>query len=178
MVAYLIHGRYTSRGSLGAGATSHVLRARDELLGGDVALKLFDGDLTQAAREFLLLRSLDHPGIARARECGLEWHSGRFFFCTEVVTGSDFVTAARKLTEHDQYVLFAHVLRVLQFLHSRGIVHRDIKPENLLVSDLRADAGWRERCPVRLIDFGLARATSDAGDLGGSLPYMAPEILD
>jgi serine/threonine protein kinase/Tfp pilus assembly protein PilF len=56
----------------------------------------------------------------------------------------------------------------LVFLHERGIYHQDLKPSNVLMTP----AGT----PM-LLDFNLcadARATSL---LGGTLPYMAPELL-
>ncbi|MFO0982264.1 MAG: protein kinase [Planctomycetota bacterium] len=179
MAASLINGRYRTAAELGSGATSRVWLVHDEIEHVDVALKLFADDLrAAAAREFQMLRALSHPGVAQARECGIEWESGRFFFTSEAVSGRDFVTAARSLASADQLLLFAHVLRVLQFLHSRGLVHRDIKPANLLVTDPVDSTSLAEHCPVRLIDFGLARFTTDCAEQGGSLPYMAPEIFD
>ena len=57
----------------------------------------------------------------------------------------------------------------LAHAHARGIIHRDIKPANVLFSD--------EGRPM-LLDFNLA-AEGAKGDLpvGGTLRYMAPEVL-
>lgn len=70
----------------------------------------------------------------------------------------------------------ARLAEALEHAHSRGLLHRDIKPSNIL---LAADG-----TPM-LLDFNLSaevRRTGDpdqaAGEVGGTLPYMAPEHLD
>ena len=61
----------------------------------------------------------------------------------------------------------------LQHAHERGVLHEDIKPANLLLGD--------DGQPL-LIDFNLSRVRHGnlgelQGELGGTLPYMAPEKL-
>ncbi len=60
----------------------------------------------------------------------------------------------------------------LAHAHERGIVHRDLKPANILLTD--------EVQPL-ILDFNLAGSTDLLSEqkafFGGTLPYMAPELL-
>jgi serine/threonine protein kinase len=57
----------------------------------------------------------------------------------------------------------------LQAAHDAGIMHRDIKPSNVLLS-------WSGR-PM-LLDFNLSTDVSLVSQrVGGTLPYMAPELM-
>jgi TolB-like protein/Tfp pilus assembly protein PilF len=76
----------------------------------------------------------------------------------------------------------AQVLDALAHAHGRGVIHRDLKSANLMV---KADG------QIKLLDFGLARQVgpTDLASYGtapapvemtaaaGTLPYMAPEVL-
>ncbi len=64
----------------------------------------------------------------------------------------------------------SQILDGLDYAHRRGIVHGDLKPANILLSD--------EGEPI-LLDFHLAQLNGQqlGAQIGGTLPYMAPEQL-
>src|SRR5205085_12652907 len=68
----------------------------------------------------------------------------------------------------------AQAADALAYAHAQGLVHRDVKPANLLL-DLRGT--------VWVTDFGLAKSAdaddlTHAGDVVGTLRYLAPERFD
>jgi serine/threonine protein kinase/WD40 repeat protein/tetratricopeptide (TPR) repeat protein len=70
--------------------------------------------------------------------------------------------------------LMAQAADALAYAHAQGVTHRDIKPANLLL-DLRGT--------VWVADFGLAKSNDAddltmAGDVIGTIRYMAPERFD
>jgi serine/threonine-protein kinase len=173
---------------LGAGGMGEVYRARDTTLGREVALKLLPRELSsdperlrRLEREARLLASLEHPSIAVLHS--LEEADGLRFLVMELVPGP---TLAERL--HRGPVPLAEALAVgrqmaeaLEAAHDRGVVHRDLKPGNVKVTpDGR----------VKLLDFGLAKALTEAGSDVASKPdgettrdgvilgtpaYMSPE---
>jgi serine/threonine protein kinase len=67
--------------------------------------------------------------------------------------------------------LAIELARALAESHENGIVHCDLKPANILVD--------REGRPI-LVDFNVAfrrDAAASPGNVGGTLPYMAPEQI-
>ncbi len=139
----------------------------------------------EAERQALAL--MDHPHIARVLDAGAtpitEHGGGRPYFVMEYVVG-DAITqfaANNNLDLSARLQLFAQVCSAVQHAHTKGIIHRDIKPGNVLVT-------MTDGKPfARVIDFGIAKATSAVGGLTdktlftehrqliGTPEYMSPE---
>jgi serine/threonine protein kinase len=198
--ATFTHPRFRVIRLLGEGGMGRVYLARDLLGKGaeggplEVALKVYPSRSSDARlkKEFLALRELHHPGIARAYHFGAA-AGGEPFFTMERVTGDaidvhlaraskpastargnrvDPGAAAARLAAALR--LFTEAAAAAAYLHRRRVLHLDIKPANILVVD---PGGGLPPRPV-LIDFGLARAAGDAGSIGhATLPFAPPEIL-
>jgi len=169
--------RFRVERELGAGALGAVALARD-LQAGDrlVAVKILNAAAIGEAgvnflkNEFQILRRLDHPGLAKALDFGIDVESGLAYLVQEFIAGADFYKASRDKDFRTIAKWGLSIARTLAYLHSRGVIHGDLKPENALVS---------ERGPV-LIDFGLASASSGAPaseGLRGTPAFLAPEII-
>jgi serine/threonine-protein kinase len=95
----------------------------------------------------------------------------------EPVPGSDlqrYARAPRLLPEPVVLRVLQRVAEGLAHAHAQDVVHRDLKPANVLVN-------WADDM-LRIVDFGLARATAaasqtDTGIVPGTPAYMAPELL-
>jgi serine/threonine-protein kinase len=150
-------GRYRVLREIGHGGMSVVYLAEraDDVFEQRVALKVLDRaprDREARARfeqERQILASLDHPGIARLLDGGVDGH-GRPYIVMELVEGEpiDRYCDARGLPVDERLALVEEVARAVAYAHRRLVVHRDLKPSNLLVTA----AG-----EVKLLDFGIAK---------------------
>ncbi len=127
-----------------------------------------------------LLARMEHPGVARIYDAG-EADDGRLWFAMEYVEGEpiDRWCDRHLASLRTRVELLLQACAAVQHAHSKGVVHCDLKPSNILVSEV-------DGAPVvKVIDFGVARVTSDtevlptlgseaAGPLG-TLEFMAPE---
>ena len=176
---------YKVEALIGRGGMGAVYRAEEEGLGRKVALKVIAPELAQDERfrerflrESRIAASLDHPHVIPIYQAGDE--DGLLFLAMRYVEGTDLarVVAENGALEPRRAVdLLSQVAEALDAAHEKGLVHRDVKPSNVLI----AEAAGREHC--YLGDFGLTKRTgslsgvSVAGEIVGTLEYVAPEQI-
>lgn len=170
-----VANRYVIQRQLGMGAMGAVFRVLDRLTGNTLALKrvLLSGDNNPLlrlalAREFQMLASLRHPNIISVQDYGFDEDQRPFITMTLLEDPQDFSSAAATLSDRQKIALLIQMLQALAYLHRRGIIHRDLKPANVLVLPDQT---------LKMLDFGLAVEADIARDVGGTLLYMAPEVL-
>ncbi|HVH41402.1 MAG TPA: serine/threonine-protein kinase [Labilithrix sp.] len=180
----MVGGRYELRGILGQGGQSVIYRAKDQVAGDEVAikvLKLGDRDGTDRLyREARALISLDGTAAVRVLH-QTQTEDGAPCLVTELLRGRDLNQHLADIEEgggcmaaSEIISIFEPIVKTLDAAHERGIVHRDIKPENIFV----IHAAWGGG--VRLLDFGFtrflhARRLTAPGLVAGSPSYLAPE---
>ncbi len=156
-------GRFIADEELGSGGMGVVYRARDSLLGREVALKVLRPDLGgedlagRLQREARILARLEHPGVVPIHDAGV-LADGRAFYVMKLVDGSRLDTLARGQPLGTVLRVFLRVLETVEFAHTRGIVHRDLKPANIMVG------GFGE---VLVLDWGIARVLAEPADGAG-----------
>lgn len=181
-------GPYEIREPLGAGGMGEVWLAVDSRLGRRVAIKVLPEAMARdpaALRRFeteaRAVAALSHPGILEIHDVGTAGE--RAYVVTELLEGEslDKVLADGPMPTRKAIDTARQVALALAAAHERGIIHRDVKPSNVfLTRDGR----------VKLLDFGLARATPEGsatdtkvatvagtqpGVVMGTVGYMSPE---
>jgi serine/threonine protein kinase len=179
-------GHYRIIESIGAGGMGVVYRAHDERLNRDVALKVLPSNTLsdeqtrkRLRKEALILSQLNHPNVASIYD--FDTQDGIDFIVMELIDGTTLAQkiAVGPMSESESMYLILQILDALQEAHRRGIVHRDLKPGNIIV-------GHNQH--LKVLDFGLAtiikpidssstESLAQPDQDAGTLPYMAPELL-
>lgn len=187
-------GRYELLLPIAKGGMSRVWAARLRGTRGFqklVAIKTLFADGAEKQRlepmllaEARLAAQIQHPNVAQYLDLGER--DGVLFVVMEWVDGESLTSLIRNSTRLGRIPLGVSAQIVAQAcngLHgahelrdskneSLGLVHCDVSPHNLMISGTGA---------VKLIDFGIAKATSGApmegqsGMVAGKLAFMAPE---
>jgi len=180
-------GPYKLLRLIGEGGFAAVYLAQQEApVRREVALKIIKlgMDTRQVIARFeaerQALAMMDHPSIAHVFDAGAT-DTGRPYFAMELVRGVPITEYCNEnsLSTRERLELFSQVCRAVQHAHQKGVIHRDIKPSNVLVT-------LHDTTPVpKVIDFGIAKATSDRltqktlltefVQFIGTPQYMSPE---
>ena len=186
---------------LGEGGMGAVFKARDNVLGRFVAVKVLitpegqSGAQNQEKRfrflqEARAASALNHPNIITIYE--ITNAADADYIIMEMVRGETLhnLIEGRRLSLIDSLKYSIQMTDALNAAHSAGIVHRDLKPANVMVTPDGL---------VKILDFGLAKLAEDSRDAAalemektqsmrfsmgpqtqegaivGTVAYMAPE---
>ncbi|MCY1059172.1 serine/threonine-protein kinase [Nannocystis sp. SCPEA4] len=186
----LLDGRYRVEARLGQGGMGTVYVAEHVGLAQPRAIKFLRADLARkpgAVQRFLqearVLSAMRHDNLVGVIDMGE--HAGSAYYVMELLAGEDLRQRLRRLGGFSWPQTRAIALQVcaaLRVTHARGVVHRDLKPENCFCVDA-ADGAVH----IKLIDFGVAKVPREAGgasqltgagEMLGTIGYMAPEQLE
>ncbi|XP_044507849.1 uncharacterized protein LOC123227211 [Mangifera indica] len=131
-------------------------------------------------REAEILSKLHHPNVVAFYGVVQDGPGGTLATVTEfMVNGSlrhVLLSKDRHLDRRRKLIIAMDAAFGMEYLHSKNIVHFDLKCDNLLVN---LKDPLRPICKVG--DFGLSkikRNTLVTGGVRGTLPWMAPELLN
>jgi WD40 repeat protein len=159
---------------LGAGGMGEVYKARDEMLGRLVALKILPVEFTsdpervrRFRQEAFAASRLNHPNIITIFE--IVQQEQNHFIAEEYVEGQTLrellidpqTRAPRSLSLEKALDIAIQIGQALKAAHTAWIIHRDIKPENVMI---RADG------LVKVVDFGIAKLGAERGSISNAAP--------
>ncbi|MBX9953279.1 MAG: serine/threonine protein kinase [Candidatus Obscuribacterales bacterium] len=189
LIGALIDERYRVEGLIAKGAVGSVYKAKQELLGRQVALKVLHGylgadpeSLVRFHREAKAISRLEHPNLLTLYDFGMT-SDGQPYFVMDLLNGTTLAKVLSKegrLEAKRAIAIVKQVLEALSEAHKKGIVHRDIKPPNIVLIEKEDTKDF-----VKLVDFSIAKmadnSTADPvqltvdGIICGSPAYMSPE---
>ncbi len=180
-------GKYLLGVRLGQGGMGQVYRARNLLVGRDVAIKVLRRE--HAENEILVGRFLReaqaanivrHVNVVDVLDIGKD-EQGVPFIVQELLDGKDLgkhvKASGGKLSLRETMRFLGPVIEAVASGHERGVVHRDLKPENVFLADIGG------KTVPKLLDFGISQIRPKPGDVKmtqvgtmmGTPQYMSPE---
>ncbi|NIP32985.1 protein kinase [Candidatus Saccharibacteria bacterium] len=175
-IGQVFGGNYKITGLIGIGGMSYVLKALDESLGREVAVKVLLQDFL--GREDMVKRFLneaktiasltDKRHVVEIHSIGMFSFEGQErpwpYYVMQYLPGEDLEQImndrfdnGQEFTLQEIYAIMSQVLEGLQSAHDAGVIHRDLKPGNIKM----ASTGREIR--VKIVDFGISRTLAGEG---------------
>lgn len=179
----LLNNTYRIETLLGRGGTSDVYKARSEISGRLVALKVLKSEFSGNDDYLVLLtreeeiREIRHDAVVRYSE-NHRTQDGHVYLLMDYVEGPGLDRKLKQgpMSADDLLVVCRRVAEGLHAAHSRNIVHRDLSPDNIILRD-------GDPAQAVIIDFGIAKDTNPGAEtivgneFAGKYAYAAPEQL-
>jgi serine/threonine-protein kinase len=192
--------KYAIEQDIAAGGMGRIVRARDNDLGREVAMKTILPHLRSSPKlmarfveEARTVGQLEHPNIVPVYDIGID-AEGEVYFTMKLIRGRTLEAVIADLRQgdaetHAHYTwsrragIIQQICDAVQYAHTHGVLHRDLKPANIMIGPFGE---------VVVMDWGLAKYTRepDAGDqisaelrkaaaiekgIVGTPNYMSPE---
>lgn len=194
----ILKDRFELLSAIGEGGMGTVYKARDLLKveakdrNPYIAVKLLSGDFREHPEAFIALQresskaqKLAHPNIATVYD--FDRDGSTVYMTMELLEGEELAKYIKKLPPgglpaEEALNIIKQLCDGLEYAHARGLVHSDFKPGNCY---------YLTDGTVKILDFGIARASKtrsdtsgettvfDPGQLGALTPaYATPEMFD
>ena len=194
----ILKERFELLSAIGEGGMGTVYKARDLLKveakdrNPYIAVKLLSGDFREHPEAFIALQresskaqKLAHPNIATVYD--FDRDGGTVYMTMELLEGEELARFIKKLPPgglpaDEALGIIKQLCDGLEYAHARGLVHSDFKPGNCF---------YLSDGTVKILDFGIARASKtrsdvqgettvfDPGQLGALTPaYATPEMFE
>ncbi len=179
LVGKEVDGRYTVRDIIGIGGMAVVLKAYDNVMQRDVALKILNDELKSddaAVRRFVneskAVAMLSEPHIVSIYD--VAFNDNLQYIAMEYVDGvtlKAYMADKLPLSVSEALHFTEQILLALEHAHEKGVVHRDIKPQNILLLDGEN---------IKVADFGIAQLPTGENieqekEVIGTINYISPE---
>ncbi|MFQ5621857.1 MAG: protein kinase [Paracoccaceae bacterium] len=182
-IGQILNNTYRVEEVLGRGGTSEVYRARSEISGRVVALKVLNSELSSNEDYLVLMnreeeiRDVRHEAVVRYSE-NHRTADGHIYLVMDYVDGPGLDKKMREggMSAEDLLVVASRVAEGLVATHAHNIVHRDLSPDNIILQG-------GDPAKAVIIDFGIAKDTNPGAEtivgneFAGKYAYAAPEQL-
>ncbi|MDR2457702.1 MAG: Stk1 family PASTA domain-containing Ser/Thr kinase [Clostridiales Family XIII bacterium] len=179
-MAKVLADRYEIIEKIGEGGMAVVYRAKDILLGREVAIKILRPEfidnevfIKSFKRESQAAAALSHQNIVSTYDVGEDGNI--YYIVMEYIKGQtlkEIIDKEAPIAPKTVVAIGKQICEALIVAHKHGIIHRDIKPHNIMINDEGI---------VKIADFGIAKAVNNAtivtspGMVVGSVHYFSPE---